>query len=77
MKKYINQYSLNIEAFALEAIIGVISAIFSVGGFHAQIPQLAIPCAVIAIACWGLVIHSIYQIIRSRKARKKQQESNR
>ncbi|UAA39898.1 hypothetical protein KIH87_05970 [Paraneptunicella aestuarii] len=70
-----NQYPLNIEAFALEAIIGVISAIFAVGGFHAQIPQIAIPCAVVAIACWGLVIHSIYMVFRSRRARKKQYKS--
>ncbi|ALS99956.1 hypothetical protein [Lacimicrobium alkaliphilum] len=64
-------YMLNIEMFALEAIFGVITTIFSIGGFKAQVPQLAFPCAIVALVCWGLIAHSIYLLIVDRAERRR------
>ncbi len=60
------KYMMDIELFAMELLFAIISTIFSIGGFKAQVPQLAFPCAIVAVTCYALIIYSIYLFISSR-----------
>lgn len=57
-------YRLNIEAIVLELMFGIIAAAFAIGGYNAGLVLLAVPCALVALACSFLLIHSTYLAIR-------------
>lgn len=69
-------HKLNIEAIILELSFGAIAAVFAFGGWEAGMVLLAIPCTFVALACFYLVVHSVYLSIRYRLSERKKSQTS-
>ena len=65
---------LDMETFILELFFGVVSAVFAIGGYQADVLLLMVPCALVAITCLSLVLHTCYLFI-SDKLKNKEKSS--
>ncbi|MFT2090180.1 hypothetical protein [Paraglaciecola sp. 2405UD69-4] len=69
-------YYLNFEALVIELSVAVILGVMAVGGYNTGLWVVWVPCGIISICCFGLVLYSLYQYISDRLVRKAVKPSN-
>lgn len=57
-------HKLSIEAIILELAFAAIATVFAIGGWEGGLILLALPCTIVAVACFYLVVHSFYLTFR-------------
>ena len=60
------------ESIILQLFFGSVSTGFAIAGYNAQVPQILIPCGVVALLCWGLILYSVYSYFEEKNYQKKQ-----
>ncbi|MDB2331155.1 hypothetical protein N9V74_05520 [Alteromonas sp.] len=55
-------YSLDWENFLIELCLGIICAVMAFYGWDKGMLLMAVPAAVVAIACLGLVVYSLSRL---------------
>ena len=65
-----SNYKLAWESFVIEFSLFVICTVMAFYGFNTGSLLMAIPAGVVAVACFGLVVYSIFTFFSNRAATK-------
>ncbi len=65
---------LSFDNFILEVCICVFCTMFAIGGYKNDIMILFVPNLILAIVCFLLIVHNIYNFFKNRMIIKRQEQ---